>query len=292
MVLISTFSLWLYQRVTRRYEITPTARGVWNFGPAFLRAGDPFGFLDHEIPAPNPNGAASVIVLPIVAPLTAFGLPPRHPFGDINARQRFIDDPTQIVGARDYIPGDPLRQIHWKATARSATLQSKIYPPTTTHVLTIFMDSNTTQDPTFGIDPTLLELGIAAAASVAAWATEHKFSVGVFTNGLPAASDDEIANLEEAQAFMRVPPSHHPDQLGRILEALARIQPFFGGAMDTLLAREQKRLALGTTVIYVSAAAALSGQTLQRLSRWQRHGHTVTLLLTGKQDVATGELRV
>ncbi|HET8853014.1 MAG TPA: hypothetical protein VFN02_10850, partial [Ktedonobacteraceae bacterium] len=40
------FSTLPYQRVTRRYAIRCTARGVHTFGPAVLRSGDVFGFLN------------------------------------------------------------------------------------------------------------------------------------------------------------------------------------------------------------------------------------------------------
>jgi hypothetical protein len=40
--LVNTFSLWSFQRVTRRYQLSCRARGVFHFGPAALRSGDSF----------------------------------------------------------------------------------------------------------------------------------------------------------------------------------------------------------------------------------------------------------
>lgn len=290
-IFLTTMALWLSQRVTRRYRLRPRARGVWKLGPAYLRAGDPFGFLQNEVQIEQLDGQNSLLVYPIVAPLASFGLPSRHPFGDRRATRQVIEDPSQIVGIRDYAPGDALRRVHWKATAKVGTLQSKIYPPTTTYSLVIFLDINTTLNPTAGIAPDLLELGIAAAASVANWATEQHYAVGIFSNGLPGGGDGrELSSIEDARAMMRVPPSTHPNQLPRILELLARLQPFFGAWMERVLTREATRLAVGATVVYITAAAALTTPIIAQLAQLKRHGHQVAVLLTGDAAIATGSL--
>jgi uncharacterized protein (DUF58 family) len=253
-----------------------------------VRSGDPFGFIESER---KNTTAAALTVLPIVAPLTRFNIPARHPFGDRRAPRQALEDPSQIIGGRDYQPDDPLRRVHWKATARAGTLQSKVYPTTTVHTLTILLDIHTTGALAQGINQPLLELGIAAAASVAAWATAQGLAVGVFSNGLPSAgAADELTSFAEAAALLRVPPGNHPDQLHRILLTLARLQPYFGIGMTSLLAREEPRLPIGSTIIAITAAAALPTDLVARLERLARHGHQVALLLTGNAPAETGTL--
>ena len=286
---ISSFSLWGRQRVTRRYQIVAGARGVWRFGPAYLRAGDPFGFLERERQVHG--GQATLTVLPIVAPLTQFKLPMRNPFGDFEAQRRLIEDPNEIIGARDYLPGDPIRRVHWKATARNTTLQSKVYPFTTTHTLAIFFDIYTSESPVGGFNTALFELGIAAAASIANWAMQARFAVGLFSNGIPLSTDDEaMTSLEQMHAFMRLPPSAHPSQLMRIWEALARLQPLFGMPMERLIAHEQHHLPMGATIVVISAAPALRPNTVALLEKLRRRGYIVAVLLTGDLPVDTGTL--
>jgi uncharacterized protein (DUF58 family) len=288
---ISSFSLWGNQRVSRRYRLVPEARGVWRFGPTFLRAGDPFGFLERDIRVMPQNGSQLLTVLPIVAPLTRMGLPAHNPFGDLAAQQRLIEDPSQIIGTRDYQPGDPLRRVHWKATARSHTLQSKVYPFTTTHTLAIFLDIHTSANPAQGFVTALFELGIAATASIASWGNAHQYAVGLFSNGLPISGGGvDVASYEEVRAFMRLPPSAHPRQLPHVLDALARLQPYFGFAMERLIAREEHQLPLGATIVVISAAAALHPQTVAQLERLRRRGANVALLLTGEEPAQTGSL--
>ena len=173
------FSTLPYQRVTRRYAIRCTARGVHTFGPTVLRSGDVFGFLNREVSLPNWQ---YLLVYPMVVPLTRFGLPARHPFGDYRAPRRLLEDPSRVIGVRDYAYGDNLRRIHWKATARTMQLQSKIYEPTTTFTLVIFLNVVSQLDAYYGINPELQELSICAAASVADWALDQGFAVGLYAN--------------------------------------------------------------------------------------------------------------
>lgn len=290
---ITSLSLWLYQRVTRRYRFRAMGRGIWSLGPVYLRTSDPFGFLDNEREVMRQGGQNTLIVLPLVVPLERFGLPASHPFGDIQVRRRLVEDNSQIIGVRDYQPDDSIRRVHWKATARTVALQSKVYPPTTTYTLALFLNINTSPNPSMGINPPLLELAICAAASVASWASTHRFATGLFTNGLPGTGeDDEIGSFEQARAFMRVPPSTHPDQIVRVLEVLARIQPYFGVGMGTMIAREQTKLPMGTTIVVISAAAGLRPEEVTLLTRLKQRGHNVTLLLTGEEGPDTGSLTV
>jgi hypothetical protein len=56
-VLTNTWLLKSYQRVTRRYRMTCSARGFHIFGPMRLRCSDPFGWLEREIYLPADGGA-------------------------------------------------------------------------------------------------------------------------------------------------------------------------------------------------------------------------------------------
>ncbi len=110
------FSPGWYDRITRRYTIECRERGVHVLGPTRLHSGDIFGFVKREMTILNRQ---YILVYPLIAPITSFGLPARHPFGDRRAPRRLLEDPSRIVGVRDYVYGDSLRRVHWKATARA-----------------------------------------------------------------------------------------------------------------------------------------------------------------------------
>ena len=124
LILENLFSLRWYERVTRPYTVLCNTRGVHMFGPTVLRSGDVFGFLNREESLSNRQ---YLLVYPLVVPITRFGLPSHHPFGDNRAPRRMLEDPSRVIGVRDYMYGDDLRRVHWKATARMMQLQSKVY---------------------------------------------------------------------------------------------------------------------------------------------------------------------
>lgn len=190
--LANTVSLWAYERVRRRYHVHAVARGAYRFGPMTLRVGDPFGILTREATA---DVGATLLVHPLVAPIERFGIASRAPFGDRKAPRRLLEDPLRVSGIRDYQPGDEPRRIHWKATARTGSLQSKVYEPSTRHTLAIFIEVRTYNRSLMGYDPHLVELAITAAASVATWALEQKYAVGVYSNGTVSSADLDGAPL-------------------------------------------------------------------------------------------------
>src|SRR5437763_8057298 len=235
-ILDNLFSTRGYERVTRRYTVGCTVRGVHKFGPTVMRSGDVFGFLSNEKTLPNWQ---YLLVYPLVVPLTQFSLPARHPFGEQRAPRRLLEDPSRVIGVRDYAYGDSLRRVHWKATARTMQLQSKVYEATTTHTLVIFLNVIARLDTYYGIHPELQELAICAAASVTNWAIEQGYAVGLYANSIMFMPDEtsslaheqaptEQLNLDVAisaqleRRRIRLPASSSQEQRQRIMEVLAR----------------------------------------------------------------------
>ncbi len=309
-VLENLFSPRWYERVTRRYTMRCMARGVHTFGPTVLRSGDVFGFQNRQETLANRQ---YLLVYPLVVPLTRFGLPTRYPFGDYQAPRRLLEDPSRVIGVRDYMYGDDLRRVHWKATARTMQLQSKVYQPTTTYTLVLFLNVMAQLDAWFGFHPELTELAICATASVADWALDHGYAVGLYANTVmympelttslsisdinslsTTASTVSTARQGEAAREQRVdtvvaeqlkrrrihlPPASNEEQRKRIMEALARVQSYFGNAIEDVIRTERTRLPAGATVVVVTST--VSEPLLDTLERVRQSGHAVTLLFIG-----------
>lgn len=282
--LVNACSLWAFQRVTRRYHLRCLQRGKHVFGPGTIRSSDPFGWLVHE---ERLAARTSLLVYPLLAPLSAFGLPARFPFGERATPQRLLEDPLRIAGLRAYQWGDEPRRINWKATARTGMLQSKLYEPSAQHRLLLFLDTRTFLESWLGIDPDLQELTISAAASIARWGLDEGYLVGLATNGITAA----LRNVggTQPQTFvthLRVPMARGIRQQGLILEALAQLVTYFSVPMARVIEQERATLPYGTTVLYVGTLATLEEETVQRLRAQRRQGAVVHLALTGDRSSA------
>ncbi len=298
-ILENLFSARWYERVTRRYTLNCNARGVHKFGPTVVRSGDVFGFISNEEALANWQ---YLLVYPLVAPLTSFSLPARHPFGDRRAPRRLLEDPSRVIGVRDYVYGDSLRRVHWKATARAMQLQSKIYEATTTYTMVIFLNINTLFDTVYGLQPELQELAICAAASVSDWAINEGFAVGLYANTLMFMPEEQVhsestSENDEEQVIdatvtaqlkrrrIHLPPATSEEQRKRIMDMLARIQPYFGSTLEDVIQAERTSLPAGATIVVITSS--ITDHLLDTLGRLKQSGHEVTILFVGDNPSPT-----
>lgn len=288
-MLESLFSLRWYERVTRNYTVQCVNRGVYAFGPATLRSSDVFGFISREL---KESTQQHILVYPLVVPIESFHLPTQRPFGDHRTAQRLLEDPSRVIGVRDYVYGDSMRRIDWKATARTLEMQSKIYESTTTYNLALFLNSSVQLDQYYSIHPALQELAICAAASISSWALDEGYTVGLYANtpmNLPDEKENSEPTTQEAlsqniarqlkRRVVRVPAASSEEQRQRILETLARIQAHLGTPLEEVLLAERTHLPAGTTIVVITNH--INERLLEVLLRMRRGGHAVTLLLVG-----------
>lgn len=133
-----------------------------------------------------------------------------------------------------------------------------------------------------GIDPDLQELTISAAASIAQWALEEDYQVGLACNGLTPAT-----HLTHQRAFVshvRVPLARGTRQQALILDALGQLVTYFTLPLAEVIDAERASLPYGTTVLLVSPASILQEETVQRLLEVRRRGMVVQLALTGEKQ--------
>jgi len=232
-------SLRWYERLSRQYRLTCTERGTYNLGRVELTSGDLFTLFEER---EERLEGETLVVFPRIWPVTDLGLPPKDPFGQRAAPRRLIEDPLSTVGVRDHRPEDSMRRIHWKATAHMGNLQVRVYEPTATLELVLFLNVSTFEHHWQGVLPDLFENTISVTASVAVWAAGARQKVGLVTNGCLVRSDQPA----------RVPPGRSPDQLTRILEMLAGVTSFATGSIEKVLRRESPRLPWGATLVVVT----------------------------------------
>lgn len=316
----SSWLLWSYQRVTRRYHMRCQTRGLHTFGPIQLTASDPFGWLESDIVIPSNE---TLLVYPLIAPLDTLGMPSIHPLGEQSTPLQLLEDPLRVVGVRDYTIGDDPRRIHWKASAHAGKLQSKVYESSTLRRLLILLDTwNYTVDvqnagkgkvwKQEGIDVELQEFTITTAASLAVWGLEEGYMVGLLANCAMKLFPDEIpvsklTLLEEegihvdaptsqdiSAPVVRVPFSPDPTHYERLLSTFARLAPAYTSSINLLLDTEEQMFPSGTIIVLVCASTSLREETTERLYDLSRRGISAHLVLPGhaNTDIETYGLPV
>ncbi|HEX4203414.1 MAG TPA: DUF58 domain-containing protein [Ktedonobacteraceae bacterium] len=295
--LLSTWLLWSFQRVTRRYRIRCTERGFHAFGPLRLHSSDPFGWLETDVRVPT---SASIVVYPLLVPMHVFGFHSAHPLGESATDRPLLEDPLRIAGVRDYVMGDDPRRIHWKATARMGVLQSKIYEASSLQRFLVLLDTWNYAHDLNSVDREVQELTITVAASFATWALDEGYMVGLFSNSsllyAPEEEESEHEAAEEANQLhtasttrisppgVHIPFASDHSQYERILTTLARLLPDHNTPLERLIDQQRDLFPLGTTVVLVSAASSVNDATLELLEDVRARGAAVHLVLTGEPD--------
>ncbi|NLX10277.1 MAG: DUF58 domain-containing protein [Chloroflexi bacterium] len=266
--LINTYSLRSYERIRRRTALLARQRGVYEIGPVQLVSGDLFSLFDRKIVLTSRREV--LIVYPRIRPLPELGLPLKDPFGDRRVQQRLFEDPSRTMGVRDYAPQDSFRHIHWKATARVGSLQTRVYEPTRSQRTVLCLNVATFEQYWRGVWPAMLEYEMELAASLASWGLEQGHSVGMIANGTLAHAD---------QPF-RIPPSRSPEQLTRLLEALAAVSYFVSSSYDRFLLDESPRIPWGATLVLITPF--LNDAIAASILRLRDSGRRVVLLALAK----------
>lgn len=99
------------------YPVPTERRGVVAVGPLTARRHAPAGLALSSRPA---GDVVTVRVVPRVLPVR--GLPSGARRGQVGADERVERGGTDLVGLREYVPGDDLRRLHWATSARTGTL--------------------------------------------------------------------------------------------------------------------------------------------------------------------------
>lgn len=251
----SLFSLGMYERVNYRYRIACRSRGWHRFGPVVLSASDPLGLVVRR---ETQKGIEGFLVYPRIVPITQLVVPARQPFGDFTPQQSLVEDPMRMAGVREYVPGDSPKRVHWRATARTGTMQTRIYEPSASPVAAIFLDTITFSYLWEGQNSDLLELAVTTAASLANQLLSGRHQVGLYAN----------APMPGRSRSVRVPPGRRSGQLTRILEDLAMLMPAFGERIERMVVEELPRLPWGSTIVIVTCRVTEGMQrSLLRLAR-------------------------
>lgn len=254
-----------------RYCLHTTRRGFFRIGPAVVEAGEPFGLVRRFLVDAAPQ---FLTVLPRRLEMSR-GLPLGHrPVHENPRRRSLLEDPSRFHGVREYRPGDPLRRIHWRAAARTGTLQIKLFEPAVLEGILLAVDM---EEGVYGPAPgraeeenPLEELAITAAASLAELVLAGSQRVGLLSNGADAAEryahewkGGTFRSLEEmdnspgrprppvSEVPVEVPAARGDRQRERIFHALARLVPA-RASLAELLHRELPRISRQMVVVIVT----------------------------------------
>lgn len=193
--------------VVLEYVVRPTVKGDFHLGPVRVRSLDPLalGAEDAVVAVES-----RLVVAPAMEDLRRTRLQPHRTrpwFGQVPSRQIGIG--TDFWGIRTYVPGDDVRRINWKASARFDTLYSNEYEGERSGDVVIVLDAR--RESFIGTETdNPIEHGVRAALGVA----DHVL-----------ASKNRVGLIVQRDVLDWVPPAFGRKQLFRILDHLIHVRP-------------------------------------------------------------------
>ena len=261
------WSIGWFQQVVRHRHVLAERRGIYRFGPVRLRVADLFG---RDAAMSEGADPALLLVRPRTLPIRM--VDGRDPtIGERQARRGLHEDPALYAGIRPFQQGDPLRRVHWRASARLGRPVSRRYDPAQERHALVVLDVQTMDEPhwVMAFDEALAEGLVVVAGSLA----RRLLADGVACGVAAAAWTGTLAQL----AFLA--PGAGPDQLGRVTDLLARLSPFASAPFSVLLARLPGRVPVGATLHVLSGRDP--GGYLPTLRRLVGSGYDVRFIGLG-----------
>lgn len=262
----SVFALMPYQQIRRTHKVTFLRRGLYDLGNASLTTGDLLGVHQRHL---KQDLTARVTVYPRL--LEEEHLPSLNSLlmGSLSNRMELTSDPFLVRGIRPYLPGDPVRDIHWPATARTAQAQVRIHDYTKRARLLVVLNGQCEDVQWYDRVPEELEpeieFGISLAATVCVRALQDGLCAGFATN-LP---------IKDTKSPTVMLPQEGPDRTEDLLTAFAQLDTLRSQHFVTLL--ESLQSLSGTDILVLSRYDSESIQ--QQLTQLRRYGNRVVFQL-------------
>jgi uncharacterized protein (DUF58 family) len=232
-----------------------TRRGGFVMGPTMVSSGDPFGIfrVSQVYPA-----RSSLVVLPMLFPIAEFATPPGLLPGGKAIRRKSIDITPHASGVREYIPGDPMKRIHWPTSIRRDQLMVKEFEQDPQSEVWLFLDTHRgvhffkqADDNLPPVDdlflirrrqvklpPSSLEYAVSITASLAHYFLGQRRAVGLVT---ASYSNYTVISAERSER-----------QEAKILEELAFLQAESTYTLPGLVTAQMGQLPQGSTAILIT----------------------------------------
>lgn len=245
------------------YSICGKKRGLYLIGPTTLKFTDISGIFSFEMEIDTKR---EIIVFPNIYKFYELPYKSQQPQGAFKNKLPIYEDVSLIKGLKEYQPGDELKRINWKISAR----QNKIL--VNTYQYSVSLDSLVIlnlyeQDYDFKEKHYYIETGIDIATSLIYYLEQRKQNYGFIVNA--RSKEDEIINF---------PLGSGDSHLINIVSKLSIIEPSKNINFSENL-KELKNLKWGVSIYIITPE--LKEENIQHLIEINKKGHPVNIFNFG-----------
>lgn len=225
------------------YTVEAEKRGAYLLGPTLVSTTDPLGFYPQ---VQTLACSSEMLVYPSVPSLRQMAASGGGTWGQREqdstaARGGGLD----FHGVRDYQPGDELRRVHWRTTARTGKLAVMEYTQGAASNILVALDLHAVSYADTGTGrESALEYAIKMTAAACDYLLRQSHSVQVVLPALPLPAMSGLLTLQDSA------------ELPLLLEALARAEACATETLADALLRALPRISAGATLYYITPKAS------------------------------------
>ncbi|WP_430789504.1 DUF58 domain-containing protein [Virgibacillus flavescens] len=203
-----------------------------------------------------------ILVYPRLIPVAGIEEFPYNSFGNQVTPYSPFEDLLSPVGTRDYVHSDPFHRIHWKASAKNQTLQTKVYERNQNISWTIIVNIAEISPLGNVYMSDKIEKFLSQAAFICQTITKQGYPVEIYINA------SRIGNVP---FFLK--EDSGTEHLKKILELLARIEDDNNVIpIDTVIHRIDQSAIGSNMFILIGAIDTYSSSVVQK---WNKRGNHI-----------------
>ncbi|MCF6377562.1 DUF58 domain-containing protein [Nocardioides KLBMP 9356] len=176
-------------------QLPSMPRGAHAVGPVTYEKADPVGLVSRRFEA---GTAVELLVAPRVTDLSVFAGGLTNDLDGATSQQLSMSD-LAFHALREYVPGDDLRHVHWRSSAKAGELLVRQYHETRRGHVTILVDDIAASYPRARD----FELAVSVAASIALRAVRDDFDTYLRCGEQVARGRSATAMIDAACRFER-----------------------------------------------------------------------------------------
>lgn len=275
----SVFSLAPFSQVTRRHEIACLKRGHYDVGVLSLTAGDLFSL---SVKARQLTIPCALDVYPRLLGEEELATPSTRWQGELVVKRWISPDPFLTASIREYRAGDSVRDVHWRATARTGKLQVKVRDYTADPRMMVVLNVQNSEEQwgdLMDYEQEGIEQGIRIAATLCVRALSAGVEAGFACNGC-------LQGEKGSGRTVMLPARRSREQADLILTALARLEIHREATFPTFL--DDLTMVSGIDIVLLSTYDSEAIQARVRALRARGNSVTLLALERGRSHAAMG----
>lgn len=269
-------------------------RGVFTLGPTQVFSGDPFGIFIQIITYQSND---KLVVIPSYEKLQAFPEPLSSLTGGAARKSRDTEVSPYAVSIREFYPGDPLRRIDWKSTARLDKLMVKEFEEDPQAIVWIFLDGNEDvhfkavereinskelqrrilfeklERREFRLPEDTFEYEVSFAASICDYYIDNGRSIGFGAN---------------CQNLIGIAPERGTRQLDKVLEILSSLSISSTAKFPEFLVSQSSLIHKGSSIILLTSNTTT--ELIQAIEILKRRNIAVVLISVNTEGFGSQEI--